>query len=244
MSHLDLDPKLVWLFCMTHPDDEISVAGCIHRLVNAGSEVWISWTHDTAVRQAEARGAAHRLGVPESRLFFHQATDGKVIDELARLLPIFKAMVEAVKPDRVVCGAFEQGHLDHDATNLLVNSVFQGTVHEAPFYHTYLTRMPRVARFADPSGEEVIPLTPEERRVKIDLSRAYPSQRIALNMLMADLRARLTGDGPLADTERLRVQTHRDFTRPNLPAPLAQRVEQSERWQRWRAAVDRFLATP
>ena len=46
------------------------------------------------------------------------------------LLSSFRAMMARVKPDRVVCGAFEQGHLDHDATHWLVTHSFDGPVFE------------------------------------------------------------------------------------------------------------------
>ncbi len=228
---------------MTHPDDEISICAWIARLATVDpSRVWMSWTHRTDVREAEARAVARRLGVPDDHLIFHAGTDGFVCDEMAALLPGFQAMVDFIKPDRVVCGAFEQGHLDHDATNFLVNKSFDGPVLEVPFYHTYLTRMPRVNRFASSGGEEIITLTSPERQLKKAVARSYPSQAIWKNMIFAELWAKLSGDGSLMASERMRLQTHRDFLTPNLPEPVGSMVARSERWLRWIQALERLKA--
>lgn len=241
MTVFDSDPSLRWLFCMTHPDDEISICAWIHRLVQAGAEVWISWTHDTPVRQMEARAVATSLGVDNDRLVFHGAPDGQVIDHLADLHPSFRDMMERIAPDRVVCGAFEQGHLDHDATNWLVNHSTQGAVFEAPFYHPYTTRFPRVNRFAETGrGEAQIELGAAERAFKKQVAKSYPSQRIWLNMVAADVRARIVGDGSLLGSEWLRPQSQTDFREPRLPAALAARVRRSAHWARWLAALDRL----
>ena len=233
----DPSPSNRWLLCMTHPDDEISICVWIHRLTQSGAEVWMSWTHDTSVREAEARAVAGQLGVPDDHLYFHGAPDGAVCDHMQELLPRFELMMEQVQPERVVCGAFEQGHIDHDATNWLVNHAFDGMILEVPFYHTYLTRFPKINRFADPTGSEAIDLDAEEQDLKKRIAKSYPSQRIWLNMMAADLRSRLTGDGSLLASEHMRLQTHKDFRTPNLPAELAARVENSTRWKRWLSAL-------
>lgn len=228
---------------MTHPDDEISICVWIHRLTQAGAEVWISWTHDTPVRQAEARDVASNLGVGDGRLVFHGAPDGLVIDHLGDLHPKFRDMMERIAPDRVVCGAFEQGHLDHDATNWLVNRSTQATVLEAPFYHPYTTRFPRVNRFAElGQGEAKIELDTAERAFKKQIARSYPSQRIWLNMMAAEMRARVVGDGSLLGEEWLRPQPETDYREPRLPSRLAERVRRSSPWARWSAALDRLPA--
>jgi len=243
MKVFDPDPRLRWLFCMTHPDDEISICAWIRRLTQAGNEVYMSWTHHTKVRRAEAIRAAEILGVPKDRLFFHDGGDSQVCDELPMLLSGFKTMVDDVVPDRIACGAFEQGHLDHDATNLLVNLSFTGPVLEIPFYHTYLSRKPKVNRFATPEGQEVLHLTEEEQGFKLKVAKMYPSQAIWRNLLLDEARRRVVGrrDEPLRRTERMRVQTHTDFLTPNLPKPLLARVLRSRKWARWEAAARAIL---
>lgn len=233
MTAFDPDPNLRWLFCMTHPDDEISICAWIKRLTDAGAEVWISWTHATEERRAEAEHASESLGVPLTRLFFHRGDDGVVCRQMASLLPGFRSMVDKVRPDRIACGAFEQGHLDHDATNCMVHEVFDGPIFEIPFYYSYLTRMPRVNRFADPTGQEVLDLFPDEKRFKKDYAKLFPSQKIWKNMLFANVAAKAGGDGSLSATERMRLQSHTDFDRPNHSGQLKERIEISERWNLW-----------
>lgn len=243
MKLFDPDPKLRWLFAMTHPDDELSICCWIKRLTDAGAEVWLSWTHSTPEREEEARGAAVSLGVAADRLIFHRATDGRVANEMPRLLPDFEAMMQKVKPDRVVCGAFEQGHPDHDATNVLVNRCFGGPVLETPFYHTYAHVIQTINRFSDPSRAEVLELSPEEVHFKQDLSRAYPSQRIGDLLIWFELWDRLRGKGgQLGHFESLRLQGHFDFGRPQAPPVMVPRILHSRRWREWVAALDSFEA--
>ncbi|RYG39984.1 PIG-L family deacetylase [bacterium] len=241
MRLFDPDPSLRWLFCLTHPDDEISICAWIRWLVKNGNEVSLSWTHALPVREEEARNAARKLGVPQDRLFFHGATDASVCDEIGVLKPKFAAMMEAVRPDRVVCGAFEQGHLDHDATNVLVNLTFKGPVLEAPFYHVYLTRLQTLNRFSNPLHQEVRPLEPDERGFKIEIAKSYPSQNIWQILFWHETVRRATFRRPqLLTSERLRLQTHRDWRTPNHPERLRTKVEASPKWRRWLAAMDRI----
>lgn len=242
MLAFDADPAIRWLFCLTHPDDEISICVWIRRLVAAGADVFLSWTHDTELRKEEAEAAALALGVPWDRLYFHGATDGFVCSEIGPLLPQFEAMIEEIEPDRIACGAFEQGHLDHDATNYLVHQAYDGPVFEIPFYYPYLTRFPRVNRFEIPSGQEVIELTKEESRFKLDYAKRFPSQRIFTNMIFANLRAKLTGDGSLVTSERMRLQPPTDFRRPNHSPVLAQKIAASEDWGYWLDCLGEFEA--
>ena len=238
MKAFDSDPSISWLFCLTHPDDEISIAAWIKRLSDSGARVGLSWTHDTAVREAEAMHFAEAAGVSGERCYFHHATDGDVCTEIGLLLPRFREMVADFAPDRLVCGAFEQGHIDHDATNYLVNSAKgSALVLEVPFYHTYLTRMPRINRFASSENQESIVLAGQEVSFKRRVARSYPSQRIWTNLIFAELRARLLGEGSLCTREFMRFQTWSDFRTPNLPPRLAERVQKSPTWLRWLACL-------
>lgn len=244
MSLFDPHPSLRWLFCMTHPDDEISICAWIHRLARAGNEVHISWTHSNRVRESEARAAALLMGVPDRNLHFFGATDGSVCDEIPQLLPRFQEMMRQVRPDRVCCGAFEQGHVDHDATNFLVNHTFDGPVYEIPFYHTYLTRFQTLNRFSDGRGQEILELDRDEQIFKTTIARQYPSQNIWSVLLWYEIsqNARLR-PMLLSKTERMRIQTHHDYLHPNHPPKLARRVVRCRAWRRWRVAARRALAS-
>lgn len=245
MKAFDLDPGQRWLFCMTHPDDEISICVWIHRLVKAGVEVHLCWTHSNPVREQEARAVAKILGVPSDRLTFLAAGDGSICDEMRELLPKFNDLMSRVRPDRVVCGAFEQGHIDHDATNWLVNHSFEGPVFEVPFYHTYTVRLQTMNRFADPTGQEVIHLTKEEQKLKVRVAKLYRSQNIWSVLCWYEVwqLSRLK-PAELRRRELMRLQVHRDFTEPNLPEPLKKKVQASGTWRRWRTAVERLNMPP
>lgn len=239
MTLHDPDPTLRWLFHPTHPDDELAFAAWARHLCASGVEVWFAWTHRTEVREREARAAAARIGVPPERIRFHDGTDGAVCDEIPRLRESFSRLIEEVRPDRVVCGAFEQGHLDHDATAFLLREAYDGVILESPFYHTYVRpRWQKVNRFSDPSREEIRALDEADRRFKIELSMAYPSQRIGKVLRAYELGHVAIGRRPeLYGSERLRVMAVDDWTRPAHPPRLAARVARSPRWHRWLTAM-------
>jgi LmbE family N-acetylglucosaminyl deacetylase len=238
LSAFDLDPNLRWLFCMTHPDDEISICAFVRRLVLNGNQVFISWTHSKPVREREARKVAKLLGVPQTHLRFFHATDGQVCHEIPELLSQFRSLVKEVGPDRICCGAFEQGHIDHDATNFLVSHSFDGPIYEIPFYHTYLTRLQILNRFSDGIGQEILPLTEPEQEFKLSVARSYPSQNIWRILLLYELSHKMLGRRKLLmKTERMRLQSHFNYRRPNHPPKLARRVKNCETWKRWKSAV-------
>lgn len=242
MTLFDPDPSRRWLFCLTHPDDEISIAAWIHRLTVAGAPVWLSWTHATPHRRTEAERFAELVGVPNDRIFFHGATDGSVCDEIGGLLPRFDRMMFAAKPHVVACGAFEQGHLDHDATNYLVNATHRGPVAEIPFYHVYLSNLQRFNLFSGESGPvETLALDRRDRAFKRRVARNYPSQNIYSLILWHEAAHIVTMRRPkLLARELMRLQTHNEWRVPNHPPHLQARIERSPKWQRWIAAMGRL----
>lgn len=243
MKLFDPDPRLRWLFCLTHPDDEIAIGAWIHRLAQVGAEVHLSWTHDDPIRQHEAHQSAKVLGIPRDRLHFHHGPDRVLCDALADVFPSFQRMMNGVQPDRVVAGAFEQGHLDHDSTNYLVHRTFGGVVLETPLYHAYCQAIPVMNRFATQEGEEALLLEPKELDLKLALARCHPSQAIFGNLVWYRFWETLRGTRErVGSVERLRRQTHFDYRTPNLLPGLAKRVIRTNRWKRWIQALDRFEA--
>lgn len=241
MTCFDNDPSLRWLLCITHPDDELAIAAWLRRLCRQGNAVYLSWTHTTEERTEEARLAAKKIGVPQENLFFHAGRDRDLIDDIPALIPSFQSMMERIKPDRVIVGAFEQGHLDHDATNFLVAQTFSGPKLEIPLYHAYHSLIQTINRFPDPAREEVIQLSVEEQAFKLDLAQSYPSQTIWGALVWHEVGQWLMMRSPeLKKSERMRHQTHFDFLCPNLPEPLATRVRRSARWRRWEMAMRKY----
>jgi hypothetical protein len=230
---------------MTHPDDEISICAWIKRLTTAGAEVFVNWTHSTPVRQAEARSVAAKLDVKSERLSFMDGKDGHICDQLSHLLPQFKALMNSTRPDRVVCGAFEQGHLDHDATNWLVNHTFRGPIFEVPFYHPYTKRLQTMNRFATAEAHESILLTPGEQRLKVQIAKSFKSQNIWTVLWWYEVYqgARLNRM-ELRKREFMRLQVHLDFSIPNLPPRLRARVDRSPQWSRWLRAIEEANMPP
>lgn len=213
----------------------------MRRLAQVGAPVWLSWTHRTDVREREARAAADEIGVPHDRLIFHPGADGRICEQMGDLIQGFRDMIARVRPDAVCCCAFEQGHLDHDASNRLVHAAWDGPVFEFPMYHTYRVALQVIGRFADPVGEERLALSDDEKRWKTGLLDLYPSQTIKRNAIWYQRLAWLIGrDADLLSHERLRRQAHTDFARPNLPAPLCDKVERSAPWRRWIEALQAF----
>lgn len=233
MSLFDLT-KRRWLFCMTHPDDEISICIWIKRLTENGNEVFMSWTHSNETREKEARSVAELLGVPQVNLFFHEGPDGHVCKTYGELLPQFREMMVKVQPDVVVCGAFEQGHVDHDTTNVLVNQTFDGPVLEVPFYHTYMTKLQKMNEFSDTAGQEVLVMTPDEVRLKREVAKRFKSQNIWSVLLWSEIWGVSQGKPiQMSRREVARLQHHKTFRIPNHPTALASKLEKHETWQWW-----------
>jgi LmbE family N-acetylglucosaminyl deacetylase len=233
--------KDTWLFFFAHPDDELAICAWISRLVSTGNRVHMCWVHSTPVREKEARCSASLLKVPQSQLHFLSGKDGHIVEQMSTLAEEFRQIIRVVKPDRVCTCAFEQGHLDHDATNFLAANTFAGPILEYPLYHTYLTTYKRVNRFASQDTGEVLRLCAGERALKHKISNCYPSQPLKLKLTAYELinLARLSPQR-LALTERLRFQTHFEFLQPNLPEPLSRKVVESDKWRRWRSGVEAF----
>lgn len=223
---------------MTHPDDEISICAWIKLLAGQHNVVHVSWTHSTAARESESRSVMVHLGVPPENLHFFNLPDKHVCDHLTHGICFFKELVELVKPDRIVTGAFEQGHVDHDSTNYLVNRCFSGPILEVPLYHTYHTSLQKLNRFSNPGGQEVRVLNEDERRLKIEMAQKYPTQSIWRVLVAYELWQRLQlRPARLWQDERMRLQTHKTFKIPNHPPHISRKVAGTPSWQRWQKAL-------
>lgn len=213
----------------------------MRRLSAEGCEVYANWTHSTPVREAETRRAADRIGIPQENLSFMSAADGDLCDHLTELLPRFRELMHTIQPDRVACGAFEQGHIDHDSTNFLVNHAFEGPVLEIPFYHTYTRRIQTLNEFSDRRSGETLRLTADESRLKLECAKMFPSQNIWSVLFWNEAKFRVKGRrSTLLAAEKMRVQEHKDWLHPNHSPSETLLVERCDKWHRWLKAVQLF----
>lgn len=218
-----------------HPDDEIAIIGWIHHLHSQGIPLACAWVHANPVREAESRAVFKPLGI--ETLHFGPGQDREFINQIPQLTAWLSTLTESFQPTRIVTTAFEQGHLDHDATNLLLNRVPSAPVIELPLYHPYDRIWQTMNQFAGEGKSESRRLTQVEHELKCRLLRAYPSQRLGTILQTARTIKRLTGRPDPFLTEHLRFQTHVDFARPNHAPRDSARIIKSRRWARWISAI-------
>lgn len=238
MSLFEINPDDRWLFAFTHPDDEISILSFMKRLTHSDASVYAGWSVATETREREARRVMQKIGVPQEHLRFFRMPDKGACDHLSELTHLWKTFIEQVKPSKIAMGAFECGHIDHDSTHFAItHAVPEIQKFEIPWYHTYLTRMPVMHRFADPSNEQLMQLTKEEWDEKKSLSKLYKSQNIASLLRWYWLAGKLGLRPGFEKVERMRELTNTNYEIPNLPEPLKSKVMQCDTWNRWQKAI-------
>ena len=246
MSTLAFEPNLAlkWVVVLAHPDDEVCVGGWLNRLRNAGAQVDVIWLHSTKIRRSESDQACDLIGIEKHRRHFFEATDGHVAEDLPIVRPSVLTLLERLQPDRILCLTFEQGHPDHDSVCFLSHYAAcrlesRPQVVEFPIYHTYLTRFQILAEFANPDGEEILELTPEEIKVKKALVKCYPSQTLQRNIRAFGLYRRLIRKPlDLAVRERAKLIGVRDFTTPNYSGQTRDKLLAHPTWKKWRQAIE------
>ena len=240
----DDNPAHSWTFFFAHPDDELAVGAWMNHLVKIGCEVRASWAHCSAVRREESLAAMEIVGLLPVELAFGTLPDGQFDRNMIDLDSWVRDVVERFPADRYVSVAFEQGHLDHDSLNLMVNR-WTGPAHlEFPMYWHYARTWQRIGEFADPSGEEKWALSPDQADMKRHMLACFESQTVARNVAAYELFARLTGqDSPLFLTERLRQVATRDYLQPVHREPIRSRILRSRRWARWEEAAKEWVGS-
>jgi len=225
------EPRNRWGFVFPHPDDEIAIIGWMAWLVAQRISVSAIWMHSTSEREAESRAVMARTGITD--LTFLTAPDGKLIETWRTYKPPLAAWLASRSITHPVTVAFEQGHLDHDVTNWLVNRNSVSPVRELPLYHPYSRKILRANTFAGEGISESRALGSDEFELKRSLLRAYPSQRIGAILRTYRTVHRLLGNPDPFRSEKMRIQTWTDFAAPNHTDPLRQEILNSERWARW-----------
>jgi LmbE family N-acetylglucosaminyl deacetylase len=184
------------LILVPHPDDEVvGCAAAAKRELLAGKALFalylttgvpareLLWPwqrpHYAALveqRRAEAAAAAAFLGIEP--VGFHDVPARTLKSRLAPTLARIEAVLSERHIDEVWTPAFEGGHQDHDATNLLASRLKPriGVVEFAE-YHAAGGRV-ESQRFLAPHGDERhIALTPAEAALKRQALALYRSER-------------------------------------------------------------------
>lgn len=207
-----------------HPDDE--AAGC-GLLLQRSSEPAVAFLTDGAPRddhfwkacktreeyaQLRRREAQAAVTLQGARAFFcEQVVDQELFRNLEAVQRWLDALVAEIGPSALVAPAFEGGHPDHDAANLLAFVVGQSRdvpVWEFPCYHRSVdgALVHQVFR-ATAGGEVVLTATPAEWDCKLRMYAAYASQREVLQHFDAE-------------TEQVRPLARYDYSAPPHPGTL------------------------
>lgn len=238
MKAFDTDPSIRWMLVFPHPDDELALAAWLARLAQVGCPLKCVWVHSNPQREQESRNVLMRLGITRE-LAFLGLPDGRVHTQIEPLTEIALQVIEDFRPTRLVIPAFEQGHLDHDATNMAFSRAGRKvTVYEYPLYSSYASKFPQIGRFADATREEIFTLSEAERTLKSDLVGCYPSQSIARNLRWAEIRERLLRGDSLLKHERLRLQVPFDYRQPHVRPKEMKKVRRSSNWDVWSAVSE------
>ncbi len=145
------------LFVFAHQDDEIAAAPRIRRAVAAGDDIacaFLTGERDS-VRDDESRRALAFLGVTDIAFIGSEAGigDGTLVENLELALTLLAARFEGA--DEVWTLAWEGGHQDHDAAQLVALALtrrLQTRCFEVPLY-TGLGRVGPFFRVCHPIGD-------------------------------------------------------------------------------------------
>lgn len=226
------------LFVIAHQDDELALASRIRLAVARGDRVTCLCVTDgaahvaAAIRDAETRRVLNHLGVDDYRVApaAQRIADGTLPEHLDAALDLLESQRDTF--DEVITLAWEGGHQDHDAANL-VATVFARSRNirclELPLYNGLGVRGP-LFRVNHPVGDgwSERRLSRREYFANVFLARFYATQRRTwmglVPLLLLAAPRELTRE---ADPRRAETRPH--------PGPLLYE-------RRFRYPYDRFAA--
>lgn len=180
-----------YLFLFPHPDDDVFVAGMMHRLLRGGATmigVWLTSGGaggDAAVREREIDAAMDILGLPPDHRVLLRLPDMGLLGAMESGADLVSDLVARHRPHGVFVTGFEGGHVDHDAANFIAAEAVRRagadtTLFEYPTYNasgTRRTRGLRINAFPPRSGDvRYARLDHDAWACKRAMIRAYASQ--------------------------------------------------------------------
>jgi LmbE family N-acetylglucosaminyl deacetylase len=208
----------------------------MRRLVQGGHKVTGYWAHSTDARSAESARVARRIG---NSTIFDRFPDRELCHHMAELRTTLAQILRQIQPTHVVAPSFEQGHPDHDTLNWAVRQEWDQDLLEVPLYRPARVLL-SVNSFWDGHGE-IHPLTPDDLAFKLELCRAYPSQRLGKVLrLHQRVHQLMRAENPLLQREIWRKQPPIDYRFPNAPHHLVNRILRSSDWKRWIFHLNRY----
>ena len=210
------------LVVVAHPDDETIGAGGMMAGLAAVEDVhvvhltdgaprdrrWFPQHFDgtreeyAATRAAEARQALLYANVDDVRTL--GCPDQEAVYYVRELAEQLRAIIEELRPDRILTNAYEGGHPDHDASAMIVQSL--GMAIEMPLYHARRGSFTTL-QFADDRDGIIINLDDEQILRKQRMYDCYATQQEVLAQFPIGI-------------ERFRVAPCYDFTQPPHAGPL------------------------
>jgi LmbE family N-acetylglucosaminyl deacetylase len=119
-----LDYKKI-LFLLAHPDDDAFISGTIWTLLQKGADISCVWLTSGDFfgqgtrREKEIGKAARILGLSSSRIHLFRLPDLGLVRKMERATTLLSEILLSTKPDAIFTTAYEGGHPDHDAANLV-----------------------------------------------------------------------------------------------------------------------------
>jgi N-acetylglucosamine malate deacetylase 1 len=230
------------LFLLAHHDDEVFCAGCIARALRQSRPVRLLWATAGGLapsgrRRREGDAVARLLGLRADAYRSLGLPDQGALDHLAPIGAALHDMLDGV--GEVFVPAYEGGHPDHDAVNLVAARICAGlAVHEFSLYRRQRGVAVKAAFPREAQSFEQSKLDAEALRLRRALARANASQLPELLALGAVAALR----GTLA-REPVRTLPAHDYLRPPDGRPLYE-LYTRRRFAEFRAAAELFLNAP
>lgn len=185
------------LVVAAHPDDEaIGLGSVLCRHAAKGDEVFLIFTTNgrglgwftrlgdqrvyVSKRRREALEAARLLDIPPEHVGFLGFPDGNLIQYIRPLGRDLETIYQSVRPSRVYVQGLEGGHVDHDVTSVVVQTVlakmgFSHVWEWAEYNHQYDVSDP-VIGFPEPTPGRTLRISHAESKKR--LLAVYESQPI------------------------------------------------------------------